>query len=84
MNKLFAVWDYDQFPYILGDEVKELLQGGYISTKSYGAMTFKYKKLYPLKEGKKKYAEILRISAVYAEQSKTLHDMAKQCVNDII
>jgi hypothetical protein len=38
---LYAFWDYDQCPYMLGGEVVKFIEGGKVHAKGYGTMCFK-------------------------------------------
>ena len=50
-NKQYAFWKYDQFPYILGAEVEEMLDDGRVKPKGYGGYVFRPVAIMSLKEG---------------------------------
>lgn len=54
---LFAVWGYDLFPYLLGDEVVRLLPDGKAEVRGYG-MAVEPLRLLPLAAGKALFAEL--------------------------
>lgn len=51
MDKLFAFWRYDSFPYMLGGEVERMLPSGAVYIAAYRG-SFMPIKLLPLAEGK--------------------------------
>lgn len=53
MQKQFAFWKYDLFPFLLGGEVTKMREDGKVETKEYGRNTyFVPVKILPLKDGK--------------------------------
>lgn len=81
-NKLYAIWKYDMFPGFTGAPVDELQEEGLVKPEGYGGARFKYKKLYPLEEGKRLHAEAKRIAKIaedemFAIRQKALNDINK-------
>lgn len=80
--KLFAFWNYDQYPYVLGAEVEEL-KGDSVRPKGYGGYTFKHIHITDYESGvvikdqldylKVKFEkERLELSKSYREQAKKI------------
>lgn len=51
MKTLFAFWRYDAFPYVLGAEILEMGDDGFVSARGFTGMRFKPIKILPLKAG---------------------------------
>ena len=51
MKKLFAFWRYDQFPFVLGAEVEDIDDDGWVKAKGYDGMKFKPIKIVPAEVG---------------------------------
>ena len=63
MNKKrqFAFWIYDQFPYVLGAEVKEIFYNGCVEPFGYEGFRFSPLKIMNYNEGKMLWIDIQRV-----------------------
>jgi hypothetical protein len=70
MNKLYAFWSYDLFPYLLGGPVDRVLPGKVVKVKNYGGSTFCWEILMPLEEGLKMQRELDQLAREYDNEIK--------------
>ena len=63
---LFAFWEYDTYPYMLGGKASKMNDKGYVYVDSYQSW-FNPFKLMPVAVGKKLYAEVENLRASYRE-----------------
>ena len=74
MNKrLFAFWKYDTFPYILGGEISDLNEQGFVYIDSYQGW-FKPILILPLDEGKRIKSRLISIEKSYNLERKRLKE----------
>lgn len=83
-QKLYAFWEYDKFPYVLGAEIQETLGNGKILTKKYPGFSFKPKKILPCKEGRAKHKKLEDLSREYKNELDNLHKKYCEKANSII
>lgn len=69
---LYAFWDYDLCPYMIGGIVKEFLPSGSVTVKGYDGMAFKPIAIIPDEAGKKALARLNKIRYEYSEKEKAL------------
>jgi hypothetical protein len=52
MRDIYAIWQYDHFPYYLGGEVIDVLESGRVRVKGFDGMSFEPIKLLPAFAGR--------------------------------
>ena len=78
-GKLYAFWKYDQFPYVLGGEVRTFLEDGSVTIQGYGGMAFTPVKVVPLKSGLALREELNAVKEAYrVDQQKILEDALRK------
>ena len=58
--KMYAFWNYDSFPYLLGDEITDT-KGNYVRAKNYGGYWFNAAFFLPEEQGQSLKKELERI-----------------------
>lgn len=71
-TRLFAFWRYDLFPYMLGAEVEEVLDNGWVSAKGYDGMRFNPIRVMDLASGRKLWGDVCKITKEYEQAQKKL------------
>lgn len=69
---LYAFWEYDLCPYMLGGIIQGFLSSGRVKAKGYDGMTFKPIAILPDEAGKKALARLKEIRAEYDLNEKAL------------
>ena len=69
---LYAFWDYDLCPYILGGIVTEFTGEGHVRAKGYDGMAFRPIAIIPDENGKRALARLQELRNEYAEKEKAL------------
>jgi len=62
---LYAFWEYDQFPYVLGSPVREFLDNGMVKVTGFGGSTFRPILVVPLDEGERIQAKLQSLRDEY-------------------
>lgn len=65
MNRLYAFWKYDVPPFLLGGEVEEVLEDGYVVIKGRTSYKFKPVIIIPLEKGIKLHKRLNKAEAKY-------------------
>jgi hypothetical protein len=60
-QKLYAFWKYDQFPYVLGGEVVEILDNGAVSTTNYQGFALNPIRVMPLEAGRRLHEKLRKL-----------------------
>ena len=66
-QKLYAFWEYDLCPYMLGGVVKEFTLSGKVRVKGYDGMAFKPIAILPEKSGRDALETLKELRYVYAD-----------------
>jgi hypothetical protein len=75
-EELFAFWNYDQYPYVLGGTITEIDDSGLVQTKEYGQGTrFKPVKILPVTSGRALSVKLKHLGEEYKTAQKQLHEM---------
>lgn len=82
-NKLYAFWKYDIPPYLLGGEVIEVMEDGYVTIKGYTPSKFKPIKIVPLEKGIKLQKKLDKARAKYKKTIQEAEKELKATVNEI-
>jgi hypothetical protein len=69
---LYAFWEYDQPPYLLGGIVERFADSGRVKVQGYGGMLFKPVAIIPDRAGKEARERILRLREKYYKSEKAL------------
>lgn len=69
---LYAFWDYDSCPYMLGGIIQGFLPSGNVKVKGYDGMAFKPIAILPDEAGKKALTKLKQLRYKYAEEEKKL------------
>lgn len=69
---LYAFWDYDLCPYMLGGIIQGFLSSGNVKVKGYDGMSFKPITILPDEAGRKALARLKEIRAEYDLNEKAL------------
>lgn len=71
-TSLFAFWEYDKFPYVLGSEVLDMRPDGRVEVKGYAGFAFKPIKLLPLAAGRELCEKLGVLEEEYLTERATL------------
>lgn len=84
MNKMFAFWKQEQFPFLLGAEVVRMHPNGSVSVRGYREVVNPIR-LLPLKEGRQLSIKLSEMAAARRQAEKALEkeweEKAKELVN---
>jgi hypothetical protein len=69
---LYAFWDYDLCPYMIGGIVTEFLPSGKVRVKGYDGMAFKPIAILPDEDGKRALTRLKQIRFEFSEAEKAL------------
>lgn len=82
--KLFAFWEYDLYPYLLGAEIVEMLDSGRVKAKGYDGMIFTPVLIVPVATGRKIREKLQRLKDRYRKKSKELEELFVKKAQDAI
>ena len=71
---LYAFWDYDLCPYMLGGIITIFTEKGNVRVKGYDGMAFKPIAILPGESGKKALTRLKQLRYEYAEKEKALKE----------
>jgi len=78
-GSLYAFWKYDQFPYVLGGEVRTFLKDGSVTVRGYDGMAFTPVKIVPAKVGLALRETLNGLTEEYRQaQQKILEDALRK------
>jgi hypothetical protein len=84
-HKLYAFWEYDHFPYVLGGEVTKMDDRGRVETVEYGpGFRFTPFKILPLDAGRNLMAQIKHIAAQYETSARKLRERKLKEVTNLL
>ena len=83
-QKLYAFWDYDLCPYMIGGEVKKFMENGNVIPKNYQGMQFKPIAILPDQAGKNALEFLNKIRHDYAVAEKKLKLKYKNAARKLI
>jgi hypothetical protein len=87
-QRLFAIWNYDHFPYHLGSEIDRFVEEGpytgHVKVKGYGGAMFKPKLVLPYEQGKKKLAELEALGVEYKAKKDEIHEVYMKKLAEIV
>lgn len=69
---LYAFWNYDVCPYMIGGEITEFVSGGKVHVKGYGTMRFKPIAILADDDGKNALATLIKLRYISSQAIKTL------------
>jgi len=81
---LYAFWDYDLCPYVLGGIVEEFTGSGKVRIKGYDGMAFKPIAIIPDQKGKDALKLLKELREKYAKEEKELKTRYKEIIQGII
>ncbi len=72
--KLYAFWNYDTYPYLLGGPIVKVRDNGYVTTENYGpGYSFWPVRILTLKAGQLHHAKLKKLEAEYKEAQKAFN-----------
>jgi hypothetical protein len=81
---LFAFWDYDTFPYVLGAPVLEMNANGAVRPRGYGGYWFRPIRLVSLSVGQKVWATLEKLRAERRAAEKALNEQWRRKALDAL
>ena len=81
---LYAFWDYDLCPYMLGGELIEFTDTGNIRAKGYDGMSFKPIAILPGQTGKDALKLLKELRHNYSKQEKELKTRFKEAARGLV
>lgn len=83
MDKLYAFWKYDIPPFLLGGEVTEVREDGYVTIKGHEGYKFKSELIVPLEKGIKLQKKLDKANAKYKQTIATAKEELLAVVKEI-
>ncbi len=83
MSKLYAFWKYDTAPFLLGGEVEEVSNDGYVVIKGRTGCKFKPVLIVPLEKGIKLHKKLNKAEAKYINALNTAKEELLAVVKEI-
>lgn len=83
MSKLYAFWKYDVPPYLLGGEVIEVREDGYVTVVGHTGCKFKPVLIVPLEKGIKLQKKLNEAEAKYRKSVDTANKGLRSVVKEI-
>jgi hypothetical protein len=81
--RLYAFWEYDSYPYVLGAEVTHLLENGRVKVVGYDGFSFKPIAILPYLQGVYFKSELKALEEDYEDTVNEYRDCARTLIEQI-